>query len=139
MQYTWESKVRLVQEHLHRGTTPEEVLELMIKAGVLTATEEEKDLILETVYSSRNHVYFGGTWDPVGMMNTSSEESRREIKDTLDKLVEDGTITKEFRDRRWEEILKDREQPDSIAEHHKKVFDRIESLLKAAASNGGSQ
>ena len=130
--YGWEHKARTVLEHLHKGRTPEVLLELMLKTGVLEATEEEKKLILSCVYGSTNHVYFGGTWDPMGMIMKNPEDSLREIKEPLDRLVEDGTLTKEFRDKRWEQILKDCSRPNPTAEAYKKDFEHIEALLNAA-------
>lgn len=139
MQYAWERKVSLVLEHLHKETTPEKILELMVSAGVFTVTEDEKKIILSCVYASSNHIYFGGTWDPKGMMNKSPKDSLREIKETLDKLVADGTLTKDFRDRRWKQILDECNRPENPSvEYHKREFERIEFLLKAA-ENGGSQ
>jgi len=136
MKYVWESKVRTVLEHLNKERNPEVILDLLLKLGVLKAGKEERKMILRYVYSSTNHVYFGGTWDPMEMMKKKPEESLKEIKNTLDSLVEDKIITKEARDKRWKEILEACNQPpDPDVERYKKKFERIESLLQVAMKN----
>ena len=44
-------------------------------------------------------------------MKRKPGESLREIKNTIDSLVEDVTVTKEDRDRRWEENLEKCDRP----------------------------
>lgn len=132
IKYPWEDKAQTILEHLHKGTTPEDLLELMLRFDVFDATEEEKTKILNCVYSCAIHVYFGGTWDPVEQMKRKPGEGLKEIKEYFDRLVEDGKLSKVVRDKRWKAILKDCNRYDLVAEFHKKEYERIELLLKAA-------